>query len=69
MKNKQQVYFSFQNLKSIILSQTLTTLGEYFCSSCDSLETINIPESITEISDYAFSSCDSLKSVQLHLVR
>ena len=53
--------FSYcSSLKSIVISNSVTSIGEYAFYSCDSLKSIVIPNSVTSIGDDAFYSCDSL---------
>ena len=42
---------------------SVTSIGSYAFSSCDSLTSIEIPDSVTSIGDYAFYNCDSLSSI------
>jgi hypothetical protein len=42
-------------ITSVTIPETVTTIGSYAFSGCDSLTTITIPASVTEIGSYAFS--------------
>ena len=54
------------NLESIDLPASLTSIGEYAFSGCDSLASINLSSiSLTDIGSWAFYSCDNLKSINL----
>ena len=44
-------------------SDTLTTIGDYAFTGCDSLSSVTIPAGVTSVGDDAFSFCDSLTSV------
>jgi len=45
---------------NLILSGSVTRIGEWVFSSCDSLVSITIPNSVTSIERRAFSNCDNL---------
>lgn len=49
-------------LTSVIIPNSVTTIGESVFSSCSALEKITIPSSVTSIGNFAFSSTN-LKSV------
>jgi len=44
---------------------SVTTIGDYAFSDCDSLTSIEIPNSVTTIGDYAFYACSSLTSIEI----
>ena len=52
-----------ENLKTIVIPNSITTVGIYAFSGCDSLTSITIPNSVTSIGERAFSYCTSLTSV------
>ena len=54
-----------ENLKSVILSDTLNTILDYTFYKCKSLESITIPNSVHTIRNCAFGLCRSLKSIIL----
>ena len=56
-------FFGCQNLKSITIPDSVTTIGSYAFAWCDSLTSIVIPEGVTTIGEEAFYYCDSLTSV------
>jgi len=56
-----------KNLKSITISDSVTTMSERAFYSCSGLESITIPDSITTIPASAFYRCTSLKSVELSI--
>ena len=58
--------FEEANLVSISIPSSITSIGNYAFSNCDSLATIDIPSSVTSIGDSAFSDCDALRTVTLH---
>ncbi|MBR5444370.1 MAG: leucine-rich repeat domain-containing protein [Paludibacteraceae bacterium] len=51
------------SLKSIIIPNTITSIGKKAFLDCKSLETISIPNSVTSIGEEAFAGCSSLTSI------
>ena len=63
-KDKSRIIsFRKQNTKSYVIPSSVTSIGDYAFSSCDSLSEIGIPSSVTNIGDSAFSICDSLSEI------
>ena len=63
-KDKSRIIsFRNQNIKSYVIPSSVTSIGDYAFSYCDSLSEIVIPSSFTSICDYAFSSCRSLSEI------
>ena len=59
---EHQAMISCKSLKSVIIPNTVTSIGDYaFCST--GLTSIDIPEGVTSIGSRAFLRCASLKSV------
>ena len=54
-------YFCF--LLEIVIPSSVTSIGDWAFSSCDSLSKIVIPSSVTSIGKGAFSYCDSLLEI------
>jgi hypothetical protein len=55
--------YNYLGIKTIILPNTITSIGEKAFICCTELESINIPESVTSIGDLAFWGCESLRSI------
>ena len=55
-----------ETLGSIVLPDTITTLGEYAFENCTNLISIKIPSSITEIGKGAFQGCTSLTDIYVN---
>lgn len=56
-------FFDFDELGSIGLPNTLTTLGDMAFSGADNLKKVDIPSKVTAVSKACFKSCDSLSAV------
>lgn len=57
--------FSGSNLTSIIIPESVTSIGEYAFYDCSSLTNIIIPDRVTSIGTWAFYNCDSLTSITI----
>lgn len=55
-----------ENLASITLPSTITTIGAYAFDSCTNLRSIQLPDAVSSIGTYAFSYCTSLSQINLH---
>ena len=53
------------DLKSIIIPRSVTTIGANAFQQCFYLESIEIPDSVTSVGEYAFSDCYALTNVVL----
>ena len=51
------------NLETVILPETMTSLGTYCFGSCDNLKNITLPAGITTIPSAAFEDCTSLETL------
>ena len=56
---------SHDNLRNVILPDSITTIGEKAFCGCSALRDINIPENIEEIGAGAFQDCTSLECIEL----
>lgn len=52
-----------EDVKNIVLPDTIESIGEGAFANCALLEEINIPKGVTEIGDRAFEGCTSLQEV------
>lgn len=55
----------FSKIESVVLPESVTTIGEAAFFSCMNLHTVNIPESVTIIKNKAFESCDNLHFINI----
>ena len=53
------------NIKSVIIENSVTRIGNYAFSWCESLTSVTIPDSVTSIGYKAFCACDNLTSVTI----
>ena len=53
------------NIKSVIIENGVTSIGDYAFRVCSGLTSITIPDSVTSIGDYAFSDCSGLTSITI----
>ena len=51
------------SITSVMIEDSITSIGSYAFRNCINLTNIAIPDGITSISDYAFDSCTSLTNV------
>ena len=54
-----------QDIKSVIISDCVTSIGGYAFYHCDSLTSVTIPDSVTSIGWYAFESCNLLSNINI----
>ena len=54
---------SRSRVKSVVIADGVTSIGEYAFFYCESLTSVTIPDSVTSIGKYAFFCCTSLASV------
>ena len=63
-KDKSRIIsFRNQNIESYVIPSSVTSIGDWAFSYCDSLSEIVIPSSVTSIGDWAFSFCSSLSEI------
>ena len=58
-------FCSCNSLTSVVISNSVTSIGDRAFEFCDLLTCITIPDSVTSIGKWAFSRCDSLTSVTI----
>ena len=52
-------------VKTVVIEDGVTSIGEFAFEGCTSLASITIPDSVTSIGDYAFEGCRSLASITI----
>ncbi|MGN1414953.1 MAG: leucine-rich repeat protein [Anaerovoracaceae bacterium] len=64
-ENNLSPFYWLGDIKTVIISDGVTSIGNYAFYKSSSLTSISIPESVKDIGKYAFSGCSSLTSVSL----
>ena len=52
-------------ITSVVIGDSVTSIGGYAFSSCDKLESVTIPDSVETIGDRAFDDCDKLTTIDV----
>ena len=58
-------FYDNDNIKSVILENSITGIGDKAFSGCNGLTSVKIPNSVTSIGESAFSGCDHLTSIMI----
>ena len=58
-------FYGCNNITSVTLPSTLTTISEEAFRDCTALKKIDIPDSVTSIESYAFFNCTSLEEITI----
>ncbi|MBE5744537.1 MAG: collagen-like protein [Clostridiales bacterium] len=56
-------FYNNDNITSVVIPDSVTSIGGYAFYSCNSLTAVVIPDSVTSIGEWAFSNCESLTDV------
>ena len=59
------LYVNGEEVKDLVIPNSVTSIGEYAFSSCSGLISVTIPNSVTSIGSSAFSGCSGLISVTI----
>ena len=60
-----QAFYNYQNLKSIVIPDSVIRLGQYALGTCKSLISVKIGSGVKNIWECAFIDCYNLKSIEL----
>ena len=59
-------WYSYRSsIRTVVIEDSVTTIGDKAFYDCTSLTTVTIPDSVTTIGDYAFFSCTRLTEVAI----
>ena len=62
--NNDSPFYRYRNdIKSVNISDGITSIGNHTFCGCDSLTELVIPDSVTTIGDYAFYPCENLTTI------
>ncbi|MCM1507892.1 MAG: leucine-rich repeat protein [Ruminococcus flavefaciens] len=56
-------FYKYSNLISVIIPDSVISIGRHTFNKCSSLTTVTIPKGVTSIEDYTFNECSSLTSI------
>ena len=59
------LYLNGEEVKDLVIPNSVTSIGEYAFSGCSGLTSVTIPNSVTSIGNDAFSGCSGLTSVTI----
>ena len=62
------IFSECENLKSVVLPETVKDIYDYAFENCSSLEAIEMP-GVTHIFEGAFNACTSLKTIEMPMVK
>ena len=58
-------YINDQEIKDLVIPNSVTSIGDYAFYGCSSLTSVTIPNSVTSIGNWAFVRCSSLTSITI----
>ena len=58
-------YNDRDKIKTVVIEDGVTSIGDYAFSECKSLTSVTIPNSVTRIGSYAFARCKALTSITI----
>ena len=65
LRGGANLYLNGILITSLIIPNSVTSIGDFAFFGCDSLESVAIPNSVTSIGDFAFEDCSSLTSITI----
>ena len=61
--SNKNLYLNDELVTTLIISNVVTSIGNYAFYNCSGLTSVAIPDSVTSIGEYAFYNCSGLKTV------
>ena len=61
----KSLFYGYPNLQTIVIPESVTSIGDHAFNNCKSLTSVIIPEGVTTIDKYAFHYCKSLTSITI----
>ena len=61
----EKIFADNGTIKSVVIPNSVTSIGSYAFSGCTGLTSVTIGNSVTSIGDYAFNDCSRLTSVTI----
>ena len=58
-------FAALDELETLVISDTITKIGNGAFSDCEHLKSVYIPNSVTELGEDAFDGCDSLEEISI----
>ena len=58
-------FYNQTSIKSVVINDSVTSIGNYSFQNCTGLTSIEIPSSVTSIGSYAFNCCSCLRSITI----
>ena len=65
LSNAHHLYLNGEEIRNIVIPNSVTNIGNYTFSGCSNLASVTIPNSVTSIGEEAFSGCSGLTSVTI----
>lgn len=62
---KSKAFEYCDELTSVVIGDSVKTIGDYAFSKCSGLSSITIPNSVMAMGEYAFYNCDNLRSASI----
>ena len=65
LSNAHNLYINGEEVKALVIPNSVTSIGDYAFSGCSCLTHVTIPNSVTSIGNAAFSGCSGLTRVTI----
>ena len=64
-EGNQSPVFDNDTIKSVVIEDGVTSIGNFAFKSCGGLISVTIPDSVTSIGNFAFSGCEGLTNITI----